>query len=326
MHRRTLLGGSLGLSLLGASAARSQGAALPEGNLRIIFGYPPGGAGDFTARLVAEPAGRALGRTVIVVNQPGATGLVAIDALRRAAPDGATIAMMPMTGAVLMPMVNERARFDALTDFDPVAHAVSYSLGFASAPGLPIKTWADFLAWAKANPQSVSYGVSGLGSISHLFGAMMQQVLGIEMQVVPFRGGADLNNAVMGGHVPVGIGVTSDFAAPHKDGRMRVLAVSSRQRDLSVPEAPTFVELGQPELVSEPWFAFFAPRGTPEPVVMAWNRAIDGALQDPTVRDKLVRSGFVVGGGSPADLRRRIAEDKARWQPVVTRSGVKMDG
>lgn len=328
MKRRNLMGGSLALSLMGLSAARAQAQApaLPEGNLRIIFGYPPGGAGDFTARLVAEPAGKTLNRTVIVFNQPGATGLVAIDALRRATPDGATLAMMPMTGAVLMPMVNSRAKFDALTDFDPVAHGVSYSLGLASAPSLNVKSWADFLAWAKAHPKELSYGVSGLGSISHLFGAMMQQVLGIEMQVIPFKGGAELNSAVMGGHVPFGIGVTSDFAAPHKDGRMHVVAVSSKQRDVSVPDAPTFIELGHADLVSEPWFSFFAPRGTPEPAIAAWNAAINSALKDPTVRDRLVKAGFVVGGGSPADLRRRIVEDKERWQPVVTRSGVRMDG
>lgn len=324
MKRRQLIAGSLALSALGHTSA--QATPLPEGNLRVIFGYPPGGAGDFIARLVAEHAGRTLGRTVLVVNQPGATGLLAIDALRRATPDGATLCMVPMTGAVLMPMVNSRAKFDFMTDFDPVAHCVSYSLGFAAAPALDIKAWPDFLSWARDNPKQVSYAVSGLGSISHLFGAMMQQVLGIEMQVVPFKGGAELNGAVMGGHVPFGIGVTSDFAEPHKSGRMRVLAVSSKQRDLSLPEVQTFVELGYRDLQSEPWFAFFAPRGTPEPALAAWNAAINAALKDPAVRDKMVRAGFLVGGGSSEELRRRMAEDKARWQPVVTKSGVRMDG
>ena len=328
MKRRHLIAGSLALSALGsvrASNVQAQATPLPDGNLRVIFGYPPGGAGDFIARLVSEHAGRTLGRNVIVVNQAGATGLLAIDALRRAAPDGATVGMVPMTGAVLMPMVNSRATFDFSTDFEPVVHCVSYSLGFAAAPTLNIKAWPDFLTWAKANPKQVSYGVSGLGSISHLFGAMMQQVLGFELQVVPFKGGAELNNAVMGGHVPFGIGVTSDFAEPHKGGRMQVLAVSSKQRDLSAPDVPTFIELGYRDLESEPWFAFFAPRGTPAPAITAWNDAINAALKDTTVREKMVRAGFIVGGGSSEELRQRIAADRARWQPVVTRSGVRMD-
>ncbi|WP_178133476.1 Bug family tripartite tricarboxylate transporter substrate binding protein [Vineibacter terrae] len=324
MKRRGLLAATAALPVLWAAPLRA--TPLPDTNLRVIFGYPPGGAGDFIARLVSEHAAKTLGRNVIVVNQPGATGLVAIDALRRAAPDGTTIAMVPMTGAVLLPMVNSRARFDFMTDVDPVAHCVSYSLGFAVAPNTGVKTWPDFLAWARANPTKLLYGGSGLGSISHLFGAMMKQVLGVDLQYVPFKGGAELNSAVMGGHVPLAIGVTSDFAEPHKAGRMQVLAVSSGQRDVSLPDVQTFVELGHKDLVSEPWFGFFAPPGTPEPLRAAWNGAINAALTDPAVRDRMIRTGFMVGGGSGEALRERMAGDKARWQPVVTASGVKMDG
>ena len=323
MKRRQFLVASSASLALWPGALRA--TPLPDTGLRIIFGYPPGGAGDFIARLVAEHAARTLARNVIVVNQPGATGLVAIDNLRRAAPDGATIAMVPMTGAVLMPMVNSRARFDFMTDVDPVAHGVSYSLGFAAAINTGVKTWPDFLAWARANPAKVMYGGSGLGSISHLFGAMMKQVLGIDLQYVPYRGGADLNNAVMGGHLPFAIGVTSDFAEPHKSGRMQVLAVSSAQPDVSLPDVKTFVALGYQDLQGEPWFGFFAPPGTPAALLAAWNGAINTALADPTVRERMTRAGFVVGGGSGEALRQRMAADKARWQPVVTASGVKMD-
>jgi len=323
MNRRQFLVASA--APLALWAAPLGATPLPETGLRMIFGYPPGGAGDFIARLIAEHAGKTLGRNVIVVNQPGATGLVAIDNLRRAAPDGTTVAMVPMTGAVLMPMVNSRAKFDFMTDVDPVAHGVSYSLGFAAAINTGVKTWPDFLAWARANPAKVMYGGSGLGSISHLFGAMMKQMLNIDLQYVPYRGGADLNNAVMGGHLPFAIGVTSDFAEPHKAGRMHVLAVSSAQRDVSLPDVQTFVELGYRDLQCEPWFGFFAPPGTPAALVTAWNGAINAALADPSVRDRMTRTGFVVGGGSAEALRQRMAADKARWQPVVTASGVKMD-
>jgi tripartite-type tricarboxylate transporter receptor subunit TctC len=328
MKRRHLLAASmapLATSLLGPLPARAQ--TLPEGNVRLLWGYPPGGAGDFIARLVMEPTGKHLGRNILVINQPGATGLLAIDNLRRAAPDGLTTIMVPMTGAVLMPMVNSRAKFDFVTDVESVSHCVSYSLGFAVSPATGIKTWEQFLTWArdKANEGKTLFGGSGLGSISHLFGAMINQKLGTTLEYVPFRGGADLNNAVMGNHVPLAIGVSSDFAEYHKAGRMTVLAVSTMKRDVSVPDVPTFTEMGHPDLESEPWFAFFAPKGTSAPLVGAWNAAINAALADGATRERIQKSGFTVGGGSPEDLRKRMQADKARWQPVVTASGIRME-
>jgi tripartite-type tricarboxylate transporter receptor subunit TctC len=154
---------------------------------------------------------------------------------------------------------------------------------------------------------------------------MMKQQLGIDLQYVPYRGGADLNAAVMGGHIGFAIGVTSDFAEPHKTGRMQVVAVSSTERDRSLPDVKTFIELGYKDLQSEPWFGFFAPLGTPAPLLAAWNQAINAALKEPSIRERMIKTGFIVGGGSGEDLRKRMQADKARWQPVVTASGVKME-
>jgi tripartite-type tricarboxylate transporter receptor subunit TctC len=320
MKRRLLLGASL--AVLGGLSA--QASPLPQ-DLKIIWGFPPGGAGDFIVRLIADHASKTLGRKVLVLNQAGATGLVAIEALRRAPPDGATISMVAMTSGVLMPMVNPRAKFDFMTDVESVAHAVSYSVGFAVANNTGVKDWPGFLAWAKQNPTKVMCGGSGQGGMAQLFSAMIKQEIGVDLQYVPYRGGADLNNAIMGGHLPFAIGVTSDFAEPHKTDRMRVLAVSSTERDQSLPDVRTFIELGYKDLQTEPWFAFFAPPGTPAPLLEAWNEAINAALKEPTIRERLIKTGFIVGGGSREDLRKRVAADKARWQPVVTMSGVKVE-
>lgn len=321
MKRRFLLGASLA-ALTGLPAHANP---LPEDGLKIIWGFPPGGAGDFIVRLIAEHAGRTLGRKIMVLNQPGATGMVAIEALRRAPPDGTTISMVAMTSGVLMPMVNHRATFDFAVDVDSVAHAVSYSVGLAAATNTGVSDWKGFLDWAKKNPDKVMCGGSGQGGMAQLFSAMMKEETGVDLQYVPYRGGADLNNAIMGGHLPFAIGVTSDFAEPHKAGRMRVLAVSSTERDQSLPDIRTFIELGYKDLQTEPWFAFFAPRNTPAPMVEAWNGAINTALKDPAVRERLVKTGFIVGGGSSADLRKRVVADKARWQPIVTKSGIKVE-
>ncbi|MBL8674739.1 MAG: tripartite tricarboxylate transporter substrate binding protein [Rhodospirillales bacterium] len=324
--RRRLLLATPALSLTVAFAARDAAAqALPEGTVRILWGYPPGGAGDFIARLVAEHASARLGRQIVVINQPGATGLIAIDALRNARPDGATIGMMAMTNAVLMPMVNSRAKFDFTTDFESIAHGVSYSLGFAVSAKAEFDSWPGFLAWAKANPSKVLFGGSGLGSISHLFGAMMKRKLGVNLEYVPFRGGADLNNALIAGQMPLAIGVTSDFAAHHKAGKMKVLAVSTARRDVSAPDVPTFIELGHADLESEPWFSFFAPPRTPAPLLAQWNEAINHALALPAVRERIAQAGFTVGGGTPAALRARMEADKARWLPEVQASGIRME-
>ena len=328
MRRRHLLAAAmapLATGLLGRFPAQAQ--ALPDGNVRLLWGYPPGGAGDFIARLVCDRASKHIGRNILVINQAGASGRLAIDNLRRSAPDGLTALMAPMTGAVLMPMVSSNAKFDFVVDVESVAHGVSYSLGIAVAPSTGIANWQQFLAWAKdkANAGKTLYGGSGLAGIPHLFGAMMNKELGLHLEYVPFRGGADLNNAVMGNHVPMAIGVSSDFAEYHKAGRMKVLAVSTVKRDVSVPDVPSFTEMGHPTLESEPWFAFFAPKGTPAPLVGVWNAAINVALSDPAVRDRIEKAGFTVGGGSPEDLRKRMISDKARWQPVVTESGIRME-
>jgi tripartite-type tricarboxylate transporter receptor subunit TctC len=188
-----------------------------------------------------------------------------------------------------------------------------------------VTDWPGFLAWANQNPTKVMCGGSGQGGMAQLFSAMIKQETGVDLQYVPYRGGADLNNAIMGGHLPFAIGVTSDFAEPHKTDRIRVLAVSSTERDQSLPDVRTFIELGYKNLQTEPWFAFFAPPGTPAPLLEAWNGAINAALKEPTIRERLIKTGFIVGGGSSEDLRKRVAADKARWQPVVTMSGVKVE-
>ena len=325
MRRRDLLAATMIPIATGLVPSMANAQSLPDGNLRIIWGYPPGGAGDFIARLVADAAGKRINRNIVVINQPGATGLLAIDNLRRAAPDGLTIMMVPMTGAVLMPMVSKNAKFDFAADVEPVAHGVNYSLGLAVAPSTGIDSWEKFVEWEKQQKGPSLFGGSGLGSISQVFGMMINQKLGTRLEYVPFRGGADLNNAVMGNHVPLAIGVSSDFAPYHKDARMKVLVVSTARRDVSLPDVRSFAEIGHPDLESEPWFGFFAPKGTSAPLVAAWNAAITGALAQPDIRSRIETAGFTVGGGTPDELRQRVRRDQARLGPVVAASGVKME-
>ncbi len=307
--------------LPGLSAAQG----LPAGNLKIIVGYPAGGSTDVVARLVASRVKDASGQGVIVENRAGASGLIGVEALRTSAADGTVISLVPFTVAVLGPMVNKQAAFDFTADFVSVAHAVSYPLALSAANATGVKDWAGFIAWTKANPGKASFGTAGAGGLPHFFGLMIGKAIGVELQNVPYKGGAQLAQDLIGGQVPIGINTMSEVLENHKAGRLRMLGISSRARSPVAPDVPTFVELGYAEVEGDGWFSFFAPRGTPKPAADAWNRAINDALKDPGVRDAVSKIGFQPGGGSADDLARRVASDMRRWKPVVAASGFRVE-
>jgi len=324
MNRRQFVA-TASMALFAQTTGLQASTPLPAEDLKILLGYPAGGAADFIARLIAAQINKTLGRSIIIVNQPGASGLITINNLRRGTPDGKTVALIPITGAVMMPLVKPAAAFDSLNDVSPIVTAVSFALGFVASNSTGIKTWNEFQEWAKKQPGEVLCGGPSVGSISHLFCAMMKQTLGINFQYVPYRGSGETNQALMGGHLPFAVNVTPDLVEPSRTGRLQVLAMSSKERDATLPSIPTFVELGFPSLHCDAWFGFFAPPGLPVPMITAWNEAINHALADAELQKAIQKLGYKVRGGLPAALKGEIESDQARWKAVVTTAGIKMD-
>ena len=314
MRRRHLCTAAL------ASFVASRGAwanPLPEGPLKMLVGFPPGGGTDIVGRAIAEQTANGLARTVLVVNQPGVSGLLAAETLRRAKPDGSLIGLAGSTTAVIAPLSNKNIDINFVNDYEPIINLCSYSLTISVSNNTGIKSWAEFVAWSKGKSAEILYGHGGAGSIAHLFGEMVGKELGLKLQHVPFKDGNDLVSGLLGGHIAIGVNNTSEVADHGKAGRMRNLAVTSLKRAPALPDVPTLAELGYPALECEPWSALFAPRGTPAAAVLEWNKACNAALRETKVKDTFMGLGFIPTGGTPEQMRETITSDYVRWKKII---------
>jgi tripartite-type tricarboxylate transporter receptor subunit TctC len=308
------------MMLVGALPARAQDATI-----RILVGFPPGGSADLIARLAADKARETLGAPVIVENRPGAGGQIAAEMLKNAASDGRTLMAAPVAVTVIYPLTYKKLAFDPEKDFAPVSLAVNFQLALTAGPGTPAKTLAEYVAWVKGDPKRASFGVPAAGSLPHFFGLMLGKAIGVDMVQVAYKGGAPLSNDVIGGQIPVGIDVLSEAIPHHRAGKVRVLASSGEKRSAIASEIPTFTELGYPQIQGDGWFAFYAPVKTPKATVERLSNALGNAMRAPDVAERLLKIGFEPVGSGAEELGRRMAEDRARWAPVVKASGFSAD-
>lgn len=321
MKRRQLITGA---GALAASALAGPVRAQPDRMLKLLVGFPAGGSIDVVSRIVAEKLGEELKRTVIVDNRTGAGGRLAADLLKAAPPDGGTMMITPIVVPVLAPMVFTRLNYDPRRDFAPVVRLCDFAFGLAVSPQTPVHTLQEYISWIKAHPQNASFGSPAAGSLPHFFGEMIGSALGVSMIHVPFNGGAALQSAVLGNHVPAGIDVVMEWEQNAKAGKVRMLATSGEARSPVMPEVPSFKELGHPNIVGKGWFALYAPARTPPAAIEQVNAAVNKVLLRPDVRKRFALLGLDVGGGSPADLQRTMQEDALRWEPIVKKTGFKV--
>jgi tripartite-type tricarboxylate transporter receptor subunit TctC len=291
--------------------------------IRILVGFPAGGTADLMARVVAEKMPAAVGQPVIVENRPGAAGRIAAEAVKSAAPDGTTIMVMPIGPMAVAPHVYSDIPYDPIKDFTPVAIGATFQFAIGAGPMSGAKTWAEFVAWAKANPGKASYATSAAGSLPHFFGVLLSREIGVAMVHVAYKGSAAYINDLIGGQIPVAIDAIADLTELHRAGKVKILASSGAARSTALPDVPTFNELGVKGVEAMGWFGFFAPAKTPKPVVDALNRAINGALRSPEVVAKLSGVGMDPATGSADDFAKTVASDYAKWGPVVKASGFK---
>ena len=319
--RRALLALCVGAAALGV--AHAQGSEGLSGPVRLVVGFPAGGAGDIIDRVVADKIAGPLGVTVIVENKPGAGGRVAAELLKAAPADGRTVLITPLAPIVIAPLTFQKLNYKSDTDFVPVAQLVKFPLSLAVGKDSPNTSLKDLVAWFKAHPQQASFGTSAAGSQLHFLGLMLGQAAHIDLVHVPYQGGTPLITDLIGGQVPSAIDAFPlEF---HKAGKIRLLASSGESRSPLLPDVPTFKEQGYPTVVGEAWFGAFRSTKTSPALVQRVSEAMASAVQQPDVRQKLAAAGLEATGLKAPEFARLVAADQARWKPVIEVSGFKGD-
>lgn len=309
------------LALLGALGGPATAQDRPP--LKILVGFPPGGSADVLARRVAG-ALRDEFVPVTVENRPGAGGRIALSAVKNAKPDGQTVIILPSGPMVLFPHVYRKLDYDPVKDFTPISLLAHFQFGVVSGPASHVKTVAEMLAKAKADPQSATYGSPGQGTLPHFMGVLMEQSTGVPFTHIPYQGGAPANNALLGGHIGYKFDVVSETAELHRAGKVRIIAVTGAKRDPQVPEVPTLRESGVP-MEATAWFAMYGPAGLPPAVQARLEQAVAKALKTPAVQESLANLGYEAVGSTGAELAAAQRADLARWEKPIKATGVVLD-
>ena len=327
MQRRSVLlsAAALAAALATALASPAAWAQADKPPLRILVGFPPGGSADTIARLLAERLPAQLGgQAVVVDNKPGAAGRIAIDQLKNAAPDGNTVLIMPSGPVVLFPHVYKKLNYDVNKDLAPISQLAAFQFCVVSGPKSNVKTMPEMIARAKADPSTASYGSSGNGTVPHFLGLMIGEAAGIDFQHVPFQGGAPAMNALMGGHIGYTMDVVTEALEQHRAGKVRVIAVAGAQRAPQLPEVPTLREQGV-AMDASAWFAMYGPGGLPAATAQRLSGAVQAALKDPALAQRMTALGLDPIGGTPEQLALVQRADLAKWAKPVKASGFQAD-
>jgi tripartite-type tricarboxylate transporter receptor subunit TctC len=321
LPRRSLAVAAIALSARGAAAQ----AEWPTRPVTLVVTYAPGGSADVLARLIAPIMAQRLGQPVVVENRAGGGGNVGSDFVARAAPDGHTIQIGAVsTHAINRELFGTRLPFDPQRSFTPITLLVRQPNLVLIGNRLPARNVAEFVAWARTQP-SVSYGTAGVGSSNHLTGALIGDVFGLRMELVPYRSGGQALTDLIAGNVPVVIDNLVTAAPLAQDGRARAIAVTSAERSPLLPEVPSFAESGAPGFDLVSWQALFGPAGIPAPIVTRLNAAAHAALADPAVRQRLAEGGSTPAPGSPDQLAAYMAEEIPKWARLVRISGARAE-
>ncbi|WP_140629534.1 Bug family tripartite tricarboxylate transporter substrate binding protein [Methylibium rhizosphaerae] len=314
-------------AVLAAAAlpAAAQGTGYPNKTVTMIVPAAAGGTTDIAARMLAEPLGKALGQTVVVDNRSGASGNLAAVAVKRAEADGYTLLMQYSGYHVITPHVSRQPAQWSTADFRPVANVLSAPQVIVVRDGLPVKTMAELIAYAKANPGKLTYGSSGNGSLQHVTGAMLEQQAGIQMTHVPYKGTAPTLQDLLGGQIDLTFGTPPPFMPHIQSGKLRALAVTGKARLGSLPSVPTATEAGLPRLDASSWFGVFVPAKTPQPVVDRLSSEIAKILATPAFEQKAAEQGAKADFMNPQQFADFTSGEYTRWSQVVKTSKIEAD-
>lgn len=328
-RRGALLGGlAVAAALAGqrASAQQNAAASWPTRAVTIVVPFPPGGATDVVARVLAQGLTPRLGQPVVVENRPGANGTIGSAAVARARPDGHALVMGGVNTHAMNDSLFRRPQYHSDRDFAPVALTARIPIAFVVNPDkVPVESLGQLIELARARPGQLSYGSSGAGGPHHLAMELFKQATGVNIVHVPYAGGGPQLNDLLAGHVGVGAIGLPPALSHIESGRLRALAATGARRTPLLPELPTVAEAGVPGFAVEYWLGLLAPAGTPEPVVRRLYAETAAVLAAPEVHEQLTRQGAEAATSTPEEFRDVIATDIARWAEVVRRARLSLD-
>lgn len=295
----------------------------PDRPVRLIVGFPPGGAADILARVSAQQLSERLGQQVVVDNRGGAGGLIATETTARANADGYTL-LFSSIPHVINPHLYKKVSYDALKDFAPIVQFVAVPLMLASSNALPAQSVKDLIAYAKANPGKLNYGSAGNGSSSHLAVELFKSMADIRMDHIPYKGTGPLITDMIAGQIGLTIASAVPLAPQVRSGKLRGLGVTGPKRSPAFPTIPAIAETVKGYEVIN-WFGIFAPAGTPKALTARINAVLNEALHAPELVKMLQAQGADAVGGSAEDFERIVRADFAKWGRVVKESGARVD-
>ncbi len=312
MRRRFLLGTAGLLALPLSSAAQT----FPDHPVRFVVPYAPGGSTDTSTRIIAEKLSTMFGQQVIVDNKPGGATIIGTEVVAKAKPDGYTLLLTPGALAVNAAF-GITLPYNSFKDLAPIARFVDLPMLLASNDDAPFKSVAELIAWSKVPGRIVPYASPGVGSLPHLWGEYLKARTGMPLEHVGYKGSAEALRDVMAGHVPLFSDVLMPTAAPIRAGKLRGLTVAMAARSPLLPDVPTVGEVGLTGMEAAVPFGISTTGGTPPAVVERLNAAVNEALGDPSVRQKLLELGFIPVGGTAAFYAKSLAEETERWRKVI---------
>jgi tripartite-type tricarboxylate transporter receptor subunit TctC len=325
LPRRHFLRLLTGAATISAAPSVVSAQAYPTRSIAIIVPFAPGGVTDVSARVVGEHMSRALGQQFVVENFPGAGGTTGSVRAMRAIPDGYTIEMGHIGTHAVSVWLYPQLAYKPDVDFEPIGLAIETPLLIVAKKDFPARNLDEFVSYVKANSEKLNMGHAGVGSILYSYGLLLNSILGVRPTLVPFNGGGPATNALLGGQVDYTCGATVDVSPHVNAGALKAYAIAADERSPALPNVPTTTEAGLPEFKAMPWFALFAPRATPRPILNKLSDALDKALDDQNVRKR-----FSDLGGYVPDKARRgqqalgtlVKDEIARWAPIIKTANV----
>ena len=323
--RRKLALSVLATGALALAPLAAQAQAFPSKALTIVVPFSAGGTTDILARVVGQYMAKDLGQPVIVDNRAGAGGNIGAQMVARAAPDGYTLLMGTVGTHAINQSLYKKMPFDPIKDFAPITRVALVPNLLVANPSQPFKTVKELIAYAKANPGKVTFASSGSGTSIHLSGEMFQQMAGVEMQHIPYKGSAPALTDLLGGQTAIMFDNMPSVIGHVRNGKLRPIAVTTPTRSPALPDVPTIAESGVPGYSATSWFGLLAPASTPAPVIAKLNASILKALADPEVKKKLAEQGAEPHGEKPEQFAEFIRSETAKWGQTVKVSGATAD-
>jgi len=305
----------LALIVPGVGSRDASAQSFPTRPLKILVGYSPGGPADALARIAAQILAEGLGKPVVVENRPGAGGTIATSAAAKATPDGYTL-VATATSDVINPLFNKQVHYNIETDFAPIALVASAPNVLVVHPSIPVRSTQELVEYGRAHPGTLNYGSAGVGTVSHLAGALVAERARVQFVHVPYKGTAAAQTDLLSGRLQFMFDSIISALGNAKAGKVKALAVTSPERWPSAPEIPTMAESGFPGFNMTAWFGLMAPAGTPAPIVSRIAEVLSKGLQSVEVRDRIAAIGAEAGRMTPAEFGRYIHAENTRWKKL----------